>query len=216
MLLHSMISIRDNSSLGTFHKTWINKEEACQMGSIVSPLCCCVSVMCALYDENHLHKKTCCFCRCDWPSLVIDCDNRSVSDRSSGTQERGTKDNPVLRLEAFMAPEHGSLAPEYADHLVTSSITNQVFGEGFFQTSWIFFLICCPALPCLIFRVIPRHLTCQMALVSPAEMSIIITPPLLSPAPWSLDTWHHRSLVTPCPLCFLLPSSGYNLARAIK
>lgn len=53
MLLHSMISIRDNSSLGTFHKTWINKEEACQMGHIVSLCVVCVSVMSALYDENH-------------------------------------------------------------------------------------------------------------------------------------------------------------------
>ena len=90
--------------------------------------------MSALYDENHLHKKPAAFVGVIDPAsaLSASCDNRSVSDRSSGTQERGTKDNPVLRLGAFMAPEHGSLAPEYADHLVTSSITNQVFAECFF------------------------------------------------------------------------------------
>ena len=41
------------------------------MGPIVSPLCCCVSVMSALYDENHLHKKPAAFVGVIDPALAL-------------------------------------------------------------------------------------------------------------------------------------------------
>ena len=135
MLLHSMISIRDNVSLGTFHKTLIQQRGSMSDGPNCQPLVSSVSEMSALYDQTIYIKKTCCFVGVTDPALALSgsCNNRSGSDRSFWIQERVIKDNPVPRPGALMASEHSSLAPEYADYLVTSSITNQVFAECFLR-----------------------------------------------------------------------------------
>ena len=105
MLLHSMISIRDNSSLGTFHKTFIQQRGSMSDGPNCQTTVFSVSLKCSLFMMKTIYIKNLLLLSvwlCEWPSPGID--NRSGSDRSSGTQERGTKDNPVWDSEHSWHP----------------------------------------------------------------------------------------------------------------
>ena len=57
MLLHSMISIRDNSSLGTFHKTLIQQKGSMSDGPNCQPTVFSVSLKCSLFMMKTIYIK---------------------------------------------------------------------------------------------------------------------------------------------------------------
>ena len=125
-------------------KHWFNKEEACQMGPIVSPLCSvCLWNVRSLWWKPFT-QKTCCFCRYDWPSPGMD--NRSGSDRSSGTQERGTKDNPVWDSEHSWHPSTVHWRPSMQTTWSPAQSLIRYLVNVFLRWAEYIFLICCPAL----------------------------------------------------------------------